>query len=839
MEYKERKEINEKIRNLLEKKMRESKNQSTKKVKRNKETNEFPLSYGQKQLWFLENINPGSCLYNIPEAMRLKGSFNVSALESSINDIIKRHEILRTSFIEKKGEPMQIVNPFEFQKLHVKDLTHLPNAERENMVDQIISQESKAHFNLSERNLFRFFLIRLSDNEHILVLNMHHIIYDGWSRGIFWNELSCLYQEKLSNLNTSLEELKIQYGDFAILQEEWLKSEKYIEQKSFWKKNLENLPLLQLPTDNPRPLKNRYQGNVVEKELPKELLNNIRSFNQKEGTTTFITMLAAYKMLIYKYTGQKDFAIGCPISVRNQSELEFLIGFFVNTLILRDKIEENLSFLEFLRIVKETTLAAYDNQDFPYERLVDLLQPDRNLSFNPLFQVAVSYQKVTADLMEIDGLEMSTIDAKNYTAKLDISLFIIEKPSGLKIKIEYNTDLFNESTMVKMIDNLEFLLNGIVSEPERLISEFSIVNQTDRNIIIDEFNKTDRVCEGPNRIHTFFEQTARKFPENIAIELDDYKLSYRELNEKANQLAHYLKGKGMQKEQLIGISMERSVDMVIAILGVLKVGGAYVPLDPSYPQERLEYMLKDSNLDIVITQKHNVSKFNKGIQTITIDNLSELKNYSVENPSVSIYPNSLAYIIYTSGSTGTPKGVMIEHKGICNLVEFQATEFNITNNDRILQFASPSFDASVWEIFLALTTGATLCVLPQNSNKVELDIGEYIDKYAVTTCLLPPSVLSILSLDKVGSLKKVIVGGESCPIEVAKKWSKGRQFWNAYGPTESTVCATIFKFHEECEQLPIGKPISNTKVYVLDPNMQVVPIGVPGELYVSGIGIAR
>ncbi|PEP90515.1 non-ribosomal peptide synthetase, partial [Bacillus wiedmannii] len=643
MECKERKEINEKIRNLLEKKMRESKNQSTKKVKRNKEINEFPLSYGQKQLWFLENINPDSCLYNIPEAMRLKGSLNVSALESSINDIIKRHEILRTSFIEKKGEPMQIVNPFEFQKLHVKDLTHLPNAERENMVNQIISQESKAHFNLSEGNLFRFFLIRVSFNEYILVLNMHHIIYDGWSRGIFWNELSCLYQEKLSNSNTSLGELKIQYGDFAILQEEWLKSEKYIEQKSFWKKNLENLPLLQLPTDNPRPLKNRYQGNVVEKELPMELLNNIRNFNQKEGTTTFITMLAAYKMLIYKYTGQKDFAIGCPISVRNQSELEFLIGFFVNTLILRDKIEENLSFLEFLRIVKETTLAAYDNQDFPYERLVDLLQPDRNLSFNPLFQVAVSYQKVTADLMEIDGLEMSTIEAKNYTAKLDISLFIIEKPSGLKIKIEYNTDLFNESTMVKMIDNLEFLLSGIVSEPERLISEFSIVNQSDRNIIIDEFNKTERVCEGPNRIHTFFEQTARKFPENIAIELDDYKLSYRELNKKANQLAHYLKEKGMQKEQLIGISMERSVDMVIAILGVLKVGGAYVPLDPNYPQERLEYMLKDSNLDIVITQKHNVSKFNKGIQTIAIDNLSELKNYSVENPSVSIYPNSLAY----------------------------------------------------------------------------------------------------------------------------------------------------------------------------------------------------
>jgi len=802
----------------------------------------IPLSFAQARLWFLDQFQPNSSFYNIPLALRLSGHINIAALQSSIKEIIQRHEALRTNFAIVEGQPVQVIASTLTFQLQVVNLSHLSESQREIEAKRLATVEANRPFNLEQEPLLRGVVLQLGETEYLLLLTMHHIISDGWSLGVLVRELTELYKAFCTGKPPVLPELPVQYADFAVWQRQWLTGEILETQLHYWKEQLKNAPnLLELPTDRARPVVQTFQGGYYRAVLPQELSAELATLGKRAGVTLFMTLFAAFQTLLYRYSGQDDIVVGTPVAGRNRRELEGLIGFFVNTLVLRTDLGGNPSFEQLLGTVKEVALQAYAHQDLPFEQLVEALQPERSLSYTPLFQVMFSLDDALVPAVELPELSVSSYPVEIGTAKFDLGLSMENTASGLIGVWEYNTDLFDETTIARMAGHYQTLLEAIAANPQQPISELPLLTPAERQQLLVEWNNTEAEYPQDKCIHQLFEQQVELSPDAVAVVFEGEQLTYRELNTRANQLAHYLQSLGVGPEVLVGLCVERSLDTIVGILGVLKAGGAYVPLDPTYPLERLAFMIEDSSVSVLLTQTQLVELLPPhSARVVCLDgDIEKIAFHSSENPSSAVTPDNLAYVIYTSGSTGKPKGVLLAHQGLCNLATAQIQLFDVQPNSRVLQFASFSFDVATSDVVIALTSGATLYLATKDSILPGTGLIELLRDKAITHVELPMSVLSVLPFEELPALRTIVVGGEACPADLVERWAKERQFFNAYGPTEATVCATVAFCSDGRQKPPIGRPIANTKIYILDTQNQPVPIGVPGELHIGGAGLAR
>lgn len=817
----------------------------------------FPTSFAQQRLWFFDQLAPANPFYNVSTALRLTGSFNFTALKKAFNEIVRRHETLRTTFVLVDQQPVQVIAPSLTIPLPLIDLRNFDSQERDTQVQQILNQEVQRPFNLTTGPLLRVKLLQTDETEYLLLLNLHHIVADGWSIGVLIKELGVLYKvfaEDKQYLTTSdavstpLPELPIQYADFAEWQGKWLQAigengcSPLQTQLAYWQKQLDGISVLNLPTDRLRPAVPSYRGAKQFLELPQSLTQALKALSYQEGVTLFMTMLAAFQTLLYRYTQQEDIAVGSPIANRNRSELEGLIGFFVNSLVLRTDFSDKPTFRELLNRVREVTLGAYSHQDLPFEKLVEQLHPERDLSYHPFFQVVFSLQNTPIEALELPGLKLSLFEFDSKTAKLDLEFHLWQDLDSLKGQMVYSTDLFDDTTITRMLGHFQTLLESIVANPEQRLSDLSLLTEAERQELLIDWNDTKRYYPNNKCFHQLFEAQVEKTPDAIALVFDKQQLTYRELNIRANQLAHYLQQLGVVPNILVGICVEHSLEAIITLLGILKADGAYLPLDPNLPQERLAFMLEDAQVSVLLTQEKLLKHFEDFANPIIcIDkDWATITQHSQENPTSCVTLDNLAYVIYTSGSTGKPKGVLLQHRGLSNLTKAQIEVFNLQASHHILQFASLSFDASIFEIVMALQTGATLYLANKESLLPGQPLLQLLREQAITHVTLPPAVLAVLPTESLPALQTIICAGESCTNDIIKRWwNSHRRFFNAYGPTEATVWSTIAEISTMSEKPPIGRPIANTQIYILDKHLQPLPIGIAGELYISGEGLAQ
>jgi amino acid adenylation domain-containing protein/non-ribosomal peptide synthase protein (TIGR01720 family) len=809
----------------------------------------FPLSFAQQRLWFLDKLQPGSSVYNLPAALHLQGTLNIDALEKSINEIIKRHEILRTSFTEIQGEMVQSVYPVLNLNIPVIDFQELPQTQRDIEVRKQIQQEASQPFNLTQIPLLRAKLLKLSTDEYILLFTLHHIISDYWSMRVLIQELAAIYQSFYQGQNLPLPELNIQYVDYAVWQKKWLESEARSEQLNYWKKQLGNHPkILQLPTDYPRPAVQTFRGESQSFSLSSQLSESLKALARQEDVTLFMLLLAAFKTLLYRYTQQEDILVGSTVANRNRPEIENLIGLFVNNLVFRTNLSGNPSFRDFIKQVREVTLGAYAHQDLPFEYLVEELQPERNLSHNPLFQVMFILHNTPTKTVKLPNLTFNYINPENKTARFDLSLDMYEHPSGLTGVFEYNTDLFKAETISNIITHFQNLLEQIVTHSHQKISELSFLAETEKHQLLLEWNQTQTTFKKLACIHQLFETQAEQTPDVIAIVDSHQQLSYQQLNKTANQLAHHLQKQGVQPEQTIGICLERSCEMVIALLAVLKVGAAYIPLDPAYPQDRLSFIIDNAQISLIITQK---SLNHLQLPCKNILNLDEDWSIIAQEKTDNFYHNvtleNLAYIIYTSGSTGQPKGVQISHHALTNFLFAINKNLDLTPSDVLLSVTSLSFDIAALELYLPLIVGARVVIASQKTTTDSQQLQHQINQLNITIMQATPATWQMLTLGGwTGKHNlKILSGGEALDPKLAQQlYQNSQQLFNVYGPTETTIWSSVYqvKKSEKLEKkstVLIGRPLANTEFYILDKNLQPVPIGVAGELYIGGVGVAR
>ncbi|TKH59124.1 amino acid adenylation domain-containing protein, partial [Bacillus cereus] len=823
--------------------------------KENKEA--LPLSYAQQRLWFMDRFNPNSSLYNIPTVWHLKGNWIPEALEKGFNRLIERHESLRTVFKEIGEQPVQQIVEFLPRALPVRDYSQLPLEVKEKEVDSLIAREAQEPFDLMNGPLIRNQLVQLEKDEWLLLCTMHHIISDAWSIGIFMNEFLAFYEEETGGNPAKLSSLSIQYADFAKWQKEWLQGDVLNRQLTYWQKELSGeLPILQLPVDRPRPVKQTYSGAAHHVIFPYKLLSQLKDISRQEGSTLFMTLMAAYQSFLARYTGQKDILVGSPIANRNHKGVEGLIGFFVNTLVYRSDLSGTPTFREILNQTKKKALKAYEYQDIPFEKVVEAVQPERSMSHSPIFQTMFTLQNIKQERLDLPDRSIEMVESNMSIAKFDLSLTAYEVEEGLFVSFEYNTDLFDSGTIARMAGHFENWLNEITYHPDESYTKLSMLSDTEQKQLLEEWNDTDVVYGHDCMIHELFEQQVARTPDAVAVVYEGGKLTYQELNEKSNQLAHFLQKRGIGPESLVGICIERSPDMIIGLFGILKAGGAYVPLDPSYPENRLRYILENSQIQVLLTKGALQDWLPKDIQAICLDRdqvmISKESNLA---PVSGVTANNLAYIIYTSGSTGNPKGVMIEHHSVINRLQWMQKKYPLSEEDTILQKTPFSFDVSVWELFWWSFVGARVCLLPPGGEKDPAVIEEYIERYRVSTMHFVPSMLSTFldymelynSKRDVSSLIQVFTSGEALNTEQVRRFKgifynvQQTKLINLYGPTEATVDVTYYDcdLEKEAMIIPIGRPIDNTELYVLDQYQQVVPIGVAGELYLGGVGLAR
>ncbi len=812
-------------------------------IARRTSSENLPLSFAQQRLWFLNQLEPNSPFYNISAALRLKGVLNLPALENSFNEIIRRHEVLRTAFIVVDGQPIQVVTPCQKLTIKLIDLTALPTGEREIEAQKLTVQEIGQPFNLGSGLLVRSTLLCLSETEHILVFAMHHIVSDGWSIDVLVREVATLYECYCKSKPSPLPELTIQYADYAVWQRQYLQGEVLERQLNYWKQQLgSNLPVLELPCDRSRSHSQSFCGASQSFHLPQELVIALKSLSQQESCTLFMTFLAAFQVLLSRYAGMGDIVVGTPIANRDRTEIENLIGFFVNTLVLRTDLSDNPSFRELLKRVRETTLGAYEHQDLPFDLLVEALNPQRDLSHTPLFQVMFVWQNTSLSQVELSGLTWQTVETNSKTAKFDLTLLMEETELGLTGALEYNTDLFDGTTISRMVEHLQIVLEGIVANPHQHVAQLPLNPQLYGNGTKAEYS-LDR-C-----IHELISDRATQTPEAVAVVFADKQLTYQQLNTQANQLAHYLQKLGVCPDVLVGICVERSLEMVVGLLAILKAGGAYLPLDPDYPQERLAFMLENAGVSVLLTQEKLVNLLPKPAQVICLDSdRFSINRESQANPITTVQPENIAYAIYTSGSTGVPKAVMIPHRAICNHMLWMQAEFPLTSADCVLQKTPFSFDASVWEFYAPLLAGAKLLLAQPGGHQ---DSGYLVDLIAaqqVTILQLVPTQLRLLlenpQLSHCQSLRRVFCGGEVLTTDLQQQFFSCLpkvELYNLYGPTEATIDSTFWRCQSEDEYkvVPIGNAIANVQVYILDSYFQLVPVGVAGEIYIGGDSLAR
>lgn len=831
----------------------------------------LPASFAQQRLWFIEQLLPENALYVIPLVFRLTGSLQQWYLQQSIQAIVQRHESLRTTFDGGEGQLGQVIWSELPIALQVIDLRSLPANIREETALTQIWQKIQQPFHLNQKPLFRVQLWQLQDAEHLLLLAFHHIIFDEWSSGVLIRELGELYTALIEARPARLPELPIQYADFAHWQREWLQGEVLNNQLRYWKQQLKDVPVLELPGAVSRSLGHsslqNYCGASQLLELPQSLLEALEELSQMAGVTLFMTLLAAFQVLLHLYTGQTDLAIGSPIANRHRSELEGLIGFLVNSLVLRTDLAGNPTFRELLERVRDVTLSAYDHQDLPFEKLVEELQPVRSLGQNPLFQVVFALQNTPMEHLTLPGLVLSPVALETKTARFDLEVYVWkcadnfrnlwgegwQQTDGLRGVIVYNTDLFDSSTIASLRRHFQTLLEGIVADPEMPLSVLPLLTSAEQQELLQRWgnNTASYPINYPKNscIHERFEAQVKQRPDVIAIQFNRQSFTYQQLNQGSNQLARYLQRLGILPGMPVGICLERGVEAIAAMLAILKVGGAYVPLDPSYPAERLHFMLKDAGITVVLTQAAWVNSLQLGATTIICleQQWNAITQESDENLLLPTTVDQLAYVIYTSGSTGTPKGVMVPHRAVNRLV-CNTNYVKIEPDDRIAQVANLAFDAATFEVWGALLNGARLVGIERETTLSPSHFVAELQQQQITTLFLTTALLNqtVSQIpDAFHSLKYLLFGGEMVNVDRVRsvmQHGKPEHLIHVYGPTENTTFSTWYEIEnipDNAMTIPIGQAITNTQVYLLNENLQPVPDNVVGEIYLAGDGLAQ
>jgi amino acid adenylation domain-containing protein/non-ribosomal peptide synthase protein (TIGR01720 family) len=811
-------------------------------IPRRNSNDALPLSFAQQRIWFLDQFALGSPFYNVDNALRIRFPLNVEALERSYNEVVRRHEALRTTFPTVDGKPVQVIADSLTLPMKVLDLRHLPLPDREAEAIRIATDEARRPFDLARGSLVRTMLLQLGAADYLLLLSMHHIISDGWSMDVFAREIAALYNAFCLDAPSPLSELPIQYADFAIWQQKWLRGAIFERQLSYWKEQLAGLPALRLPTDRPRPNVISYRGARTPVTIPEALCEELKALSRSEGCTMFMTMLAAFQTLLHRYTGQDDLVIGAPIANRNRAELEGLIGFFVNTLVFRTNLAGNPSFLDLLARVRQTAVDAYDHQELPFEKLVEELHPERDLSRNPLFQVC--FQLFNVHGLNEDVFQPYTV--QSGIAKFDLRLDLLLLEKGLNGFVEYSTDLFEASTINRMIGHLLMLLQGIVANPAQPISELPLLTPAELRQSTGEWNETQ--SDYPAKcVHELFESQVERSPDAIAVIYGDERLTYRELNIKANHLARHLRTKGVGMDVPVGVFLNRSMDLIVAQLAILKAGGAYVPLDPEYPPERLAFILSDSGARLLIARDASPGRLPEHATEVVLMDAAEISAADAGNLSVAAPPASVAYIMYTSGSTGRPKGIAIPHRGIKRLV-CNTNYISLDPSDHVAQASNASFDAATFEIWGPLLHGSRVIGITKDVLLDAGELGRTIELHGITKIFLTTDLFNQLASEAPGmfrQLETLIVGGSVMnpqSVRQVLRHGRPRRFLNIYGPTECTTFSAYYEIYhlaEEAVSVPIGRPISNTQLYVLDHHGNPAPVGVVGELHIGGDGLAR
>jgi amino acid adenylation domain-containing protein len=814
----------------------------------------LPLSFAQQRLWFLDQLTPNNPFYNMQLGIRFSGELNVAALAAALNEICRRHEVFRTSFQSIDGDPIQIISPPRSFALDRLDLS-TSGADPMDEVTRLARAEAQRPFDLTVAPLVRFSLFQTADDEHVLLTTMHHIISDGWSLSIFVGELSVLYRVYHQQKESPLPELPIQYSDFARWQKDWLQGDVLNQHLDYWKKQLAGIPpTLDLLTDRPRPVLMSYRGARRTFTVRKETSEALKSFGKAEGLTLFMNLLAAWLTLLSRYSGQEDIVVGTPMANRNQPECEGLIGFFVDMLVLRGDLSGDPTFRTLMGRVRETALGAYAHQNIPFEKLVDELHPQRDTSRNPLFQVMFTVNKGSESKLEMPGLTISPIAFGAQTTRFDLECQFNDTGHELRGAITYNTDLFDAITIQHLVENFEVLLTGIAENPDRPLSTLPLLTPAEERRLLSEWNETATTYRPEKPAHALFEEQVVRAPESVAVVYEDTTLNYRELNIRANKLAHYLRSVGVGPDVQVAICLERSINKLVAVLGVMKAGAAYVPLDPDYPAERLAFMIEDSRSRVLLTEK-NLQHLPSGdtlVVCIDQDWDDLIEQQPEHNPDASVSPENLSYVIYTSGSTGNPKGVSMPHVALANLLDWQQREYPLRPGTRVLQFSAFIFDAYFHELSSTWADGGALVLTTKDVRRDPIALWKLIRREAVERIFLPFVALQQLAQtaevnpDLGTSLKEIFTAGEQLEmtpsIASLLRSLPAARLYNHYGPSESHVVTAFNVPSSESEWMrfpPIGRPIANTQIYLLDHQLAPVPAGVRGELYIGGISLSR
>ena len=822
-------------------------------IPRSEELDVYPLSFAQQRLWFLEQLEPGVTLNNIPLAVQLRGQLNVTALEDALSELVRRHHVLRATFTTVAGEPVQIIQPARRVVLPIKQLDERSETEAE-VHKRLIAEEAWQPFDLERGPLLRVSLMRLDERHHLLLLCMHHIICDGWSVGVLMQELAALYEAFSKDAPSPLAELPLQYTDFAIWQRDWLRGETLETELAYWRRQLQNAsPVLDLPTDHARPPLARYLGATQSIILPQPLAEDLEALSRQEGVTLFMLLLATFKVLLYRYTGQSEIVVGTPIAGRTHREVESLIGLFVNTLVLRTTLSRDASFLQVLKQVRDVALSAFAHQSLPFEKLVDELQPERSVNRTPIFQVLFVLQDTPRPAITRSDLTLTQIDVSAPGAKFDLTLTMEQVDRGLLAAFTYNTDLFDAATIRRMLGQFEVLLEGIVANPSRHISQLPLLTSAEWQLTVEQWNNTAKDIPLDQCVHEMIALQAARSPGAKAVVYEGMSLTYEELNRRANQLGHHLRQMGVGPDDKIGICVEPSLETMVGVLGILKAGAAYVGLDPSLPQQRLAFMLEDSQAPVLLSQQRLVQKLplNQARVVCLDSDWPEIARHRESDPVSGVTPANLAHVIYTSGSTGTPKAVGVEHEQLLYYLDAVAERLNYAANANFVLQQNLSVDAPITFLYGALLAGGVLHVISAERTPDPQALGDYFREQQIDYFKTAPSHMTLLLTathpERVMPRRLLLLGGEASHtewIETLKPLAPDCTIVNHYGPTEATVGVSTDQVPKgnpghQCATLPLGCPLANSRLYILDPDFNPVPIGVPAELHIGGGNVAR
>lgn len=838
--------LSDEQRSLLERRLTGKRTATPKKdvISRRKQKSPASLSFAQQRLWFLDRLDPGKPLYNIPLRFDMAGKLKVETLHAVLKQIIARHEVLRTRFIEVEGQVMQIISDEAEVELPIIDLSALDEASRRTAETREARSEAARPFDLSRTPLFRFSLLKLNEREHVLLVNMHHIISDGWSLIVLLEELDALYT------GGKLDELPIQYADYAEWQKQYLETGALQQQLNYWKQHLAGAPpVLELPADRPRPPVQSSEGSLFTFVVPAAVLAALKELSRRHSVTLFMSSLAAFEILLYRYSGQTDMLLGTPIANRNRLETEKLIGFFVNTLILRARIQPEASYEELVRQQKEEALGAYARQDLPFEKLVEEIQPERSLTYSPLFQVMFALRNNKINVLKLPELDITIEEIDSGTSQFDLTFTGSDEQRGLACTVSYNTDLFDERTMERMASHFTRLLESIVADPACHLIDLHLLTDAERHQLIWQWNDTARPFSSNHSIQELFEKQASLYPDEVAVSEEQYQLSYGELNRRANTVARYLGDLGVGGEAVVGICLGRSIETVISMLAVLKAGAAYLPLDPDYPAHRIMLLLEDAAVNVVITREdiEQTLPEHQG-HTLRIDRLWEqLSSYSRDNLSFRSEPDALAYVMYTSGTTGKPKGVCVSHRSVIWVTE-SMDGTDLERGKVIAHSSNPCFDLTTFEVWGGLLHGARVEITSKqiviNAERLE----EYLRERRIDVMYLTAALFAQLASQRAGAfstLDCLIYGGEAMDAKWVRTVQLGgspKRIMHEYGPTETTVSSSFLivgEVKEGTKSVTMGPTMSNTQSYNLDAKLEPVPVGVSGELYIGGEGVAR